>query len=178
MQLINDFQTSVRKAFDEIDPDWEKYNGVVICGTHSPEKTEEAIEVIRLCRESGIPFLGICAGFQLAAIEWARHVLGVTDATSEEFGTGTFVVKKMPGFRVGIKMSQGGFENYWHQYTVDISYLAGLTIFLSEGFADMIKVADKPFFAVQFHPEYNSTPDKPHPLLKNFLKSCKEHTHV
>lgn len=178
MQLINDFQTSVREAFDHIDPNWEKYNGVVICGSHTPEKTEKAIEIIRLCRENGVPFLGICAGFQLAGIEWARNVLGIKDATSEEFGKeGTFVVKKMPGFRAGIRPSILGFENYWHQYTVLPQYLTGLTFTISENeFTDYLEIPGKPFMASQFHPEYNSPKGKPHPLLVNFIKQCKKAT--
>lgn len=36
-------------------------------------------------RENHIPFLGICLGSQIMAIEFARHVLGIADASSEEF---------------------------------------------------------------------------------------------
>ncbi len=41
--------------------------------------------MIRFARENKIPFLGICLGMQLAAIEFARHVLGHHAASSEEF---------------------------------------------------------------------------------------------
>lgn len=36
-------------------------------------------------RENKIPYLGICLGSQIMAIEYARNVLGITDASSEEF---------------------------------------------------------------------------------------------
>lgn len=36
-------------------------------------------------RENNIPFLGICLGSQIMAIEFARNVLGIQDASSEEF---------------------------------------------------------------------------------------------
>ena len=36
-------------------------------------------------REHHTPYLGICLGMQIAAIEFARHVLGITDANSGEF---------------------------------------------------------------------------------------------
>lgn len=36
-------------------------------------------------RENNIPYLGICLGSQIMAIEFARNVLGYTDATSAEF---------------------------------------------------------------------------------------------
>ncbi len=32
---------------------------------------------IKYARESKVPFLGICLGFQLAVVEWARHVLNI-----------------------------------------------------------------------------------------------------
>ena len=42
---------------------------------------------IQYAREQKIPYLGICLGSQLMAIEFARNVLGYTDATSAEFDT-------------------------------------------------------------------------------------------
>ena len=59
MNLLNDFSTSVKKALDEIDPQWEKYEGLIICGTHTPKDWETQIGFIRMARESNIPFLGI-----------------------------------------------------------------------------------------------------------------------
>ncbi len=41
---------------------------------------------IRFARESGIPFLGMCGGFQYALIEYARNVLRLPDADTEENG--------------------------------------------------------------------------------------------
>ncbi len=45
---------------------------------------EGKIEAIRYARESGLPFLGICLGLQMAVIEYARNVCGLTGANSEE----------------------------------------------------------------------------------------------
>ena len=153
MELYNDFVTSVRKAFDEIAPDWESYDGLVIAGTHSPQNVEEQIEKIREAREMGRPALLICLGHQLAAIEYARTVLGIEDATSEEFeATGTFVVKKRGALKVG--WHEG--ESFWNNYEVVIEW-------------------EKPawFFSTQGHPEYTSSIDKPHPLLVQFLTLCR-----
>ncbi|KAI8866630.1 glutamine amidotransferase class-I, partial [Ramicandelaber brevisporus] len=36
-------------------------------------------------RENNVPFLGICLGLQMATVEFARNVCGITNATSEEF---------------------------------------------------------------------------------------------
>jgi CTP synthase len=38
-----------------------------------------------MLRENKIPFLGICLGMQMAVVEFARNVLGLKDANSEEF---------------------------------------------------------------------------------------------
>ena len=45
---------------------------------------EGKIEAIRIARETGIPFLGICLGLQMAVIEYARNVCGLEGANSEE----------------------------------------------------------------------------------------------
>lgn len=153
MQILNDFSTSVHRALKEIDKNYLERNGLVICGTHSPHNTEELIEEIRKARVNGTPFLGICFGHQLAAIEYARNVLGIEDATSEEFGEGTFVVVKRPELNVGLKDG----ESYWHNYDVNIP----------------TKHPDH-FFTCQFHPEYQSSKEKPHPLLVEFIKLCKK----
>lgn len=42
------------------------------------------INAVRLAREKGIPFLGICLGMQMAVIEYARNVMGIADAHSTE----------------------------------------------------------------------------------------------
>lgn len=39
----------------------------------------------KYARENNIPYLGVCLGSQIMAIEFARNVLGITDASSEEF---------------------------------------------------------------------------------------------
>lgn len=45
---------------------------------------EGKIEAVRFARESGLPFLGICLGMQMAVIEFARNVCGLAGANSEE----------------------------------------------------------------------------------------------
>ena len=43
------------------------------------------IETIKYVRENNIPFLGICLGMQMTVVEYARNVLNIKDANSEEF---------------------------------------------------------------------------------------------
>ena len=44
-----------------------------------------ALRAIRFARESGLPLLGTCGGFQHIILEYARHVLGFSDATHAEY---------------------------------------------------------------------------------------------
>jgi CTP synthase (UTP-ammonia lyase) len=50
------------------------------------------LAAIRFARESGLPYLGTCAGFQYALIEFTRNVLGLPDADSAENGPTEHVV--------------------------------------------------------------------------------------
>jgi CTP synthase len=47
------------------------------------------LDAIRYARERNIPFFGICLGLQVAAIEFARNVLGLTECNSTEFNPNT-----------------------------------------------------------------------------------------
>ncbi len=175
MLLLNDFDTSVRRALDEIDPHWEAYEGVIICGSHSPKDVEKQFPIIQVAREGDLPTLGICFGMQLMAVEYARNVLGIRNATSEEFGKGTAVVYQLPGFRIGIREVEGRMESHWHQYAVNQRYIGGeWETIESEGVLELMRLRDHPFYmGVQFHPEYQSSRKKPHPILKEFIKECK-----
>src|SRR5437763_1442167 len=46
---------------------------------------EAALQAIRYARERSVPLLGTCGGCQHIVIEYARHVLGVTDAQHAEY---------------------------------------------------------------------------------------------
>lgn len=43
------------------------------------------IAAARYARENHVPYLGVCLGSQIMAIEFARDILGIADASSEEF---------------------------------------------------------------------------------------------
>ncbi len=60
-------------------------DAVLVPGGFGKRGTEGKIAAIRYARESKKPYLGICLGMQLAVIEFARNVAGLTDANSTEF---------------------------------------------------------------------------------------------
>lgn len=60
-------------------------DGILVPGGFGERGVKGKMEAIRFARENKIPFLGICLGMQLAMIEFARNVLGITEANSMEF---------------------------------------------------------------------------------------------
>ncbi len=67
----------------------KQFNGVIVPGGFGCRGVDGKIEAIKYCRENKIPFLGICLGMQLAAIEYARNVCGLKDANSLEMNEKT-----------------------------------------------------------------------------------------
>ena len=62
-----------------------KYDAVLVPGGFGKRGIEGKIKAARFARENRVPYLGICLGMQVATIEFARHVAGLTDANSTEF---------------------------------------------------------------------------------------------
>ncbi|HLF61386.1 MAG TPA: CTP synthase [Acidimicrobiia bacterium] len=67
----------------------EGLDGIVIPGGFGYRGVEGKIQAIRYARENGVPLLGLCLGLQCAVIEFARNVLGLSDANSSEFDPST-----------------------------------------------------------------------------------------
>lgn len=64
-------------------------NAVLVPGGFGDRGIEGKINAVRYARENKIPYLGICLGMQLAVIEYARSVAGMTGAHSTEFDPAT-----------------------------------------------------------------------------------------
>ncbi len=60
-------------------------DGVIVPGGFGDRGIEGMITAAKYCRENDKPYFGICLGMQIAAIEFARNVVGYADATSREF---------------------------------------------------------------------------------------------
>ncbi len=128
-------------------------NGVIVPGGFGSRGVEGKIACVRHCRENGLPYLGICLGFQVAVIEFARNILGISDASSTEFDPmcGSPVISELPDqkkieglggtMRLGAQDVQiapgtlasflaGGAtsirERFRHRYEVDPSYIERL----------------------------------------------------
>ncbi|MBK8949620.1 MAG: CTP synthase [Flavobacteriales bacterium] len=64
-------------------------SGILVAPGFGHRGIEGKIEAIKYARENKVPFLGICLGMQCAVIEFARHVLGQSDANSTEMNADT-----------------------------------------------------------------------------------------
>ncbi|SNR52141.1 CTP synthase [Halorubrum ezzemoulense] len=78
---------------DETQAEHEKRlaeaDAVVVPGGFGSRGTDGKIEAIRYARENGVPFLGLCLGFQMAVVEHARNILGLDGAHSAEIDPDT-----------------------------------------------------------------------------------------
>ena len=63
--------------------------GVLVPGGFGERGLEGKIAAVQYAREHGVPFLGICLGMQMAVVEYARHVLGLTGAHTSEVDPNT-----------------------------------------------------------------------------------------
>ncbi len=188
---------------------FRKVDGIVVPGGFGERGIEGKIKACQYARENKIPYLGLCLGMQTIAIEFARNVCGMTDASSTEFNSKTKnpVIYIMPNqrkvARKGGTMRLGSYpcilekdsisykaygnkkisERHRHRYEFNDKYR---DIFQKEGMkiagvcpegdlVEIIEITDHPFHVgCQFHPEFKSRPQNPHPLFKEFINTCSK----
>jgi CTP synthase len=82
----------------EVEEHLTGMDAVIVPGGFGTRGVEGKISCVRHCREKGLPYLGICLGFQVAVIEFARNVLGLAEASSTEFNQKTRhpVISELP----------------------------------------------------------------------------------
>ncbi len=70
---------------DETTPaEFADVDGVIVPGGFGTRGAEGKIACVKFARENNVPYLGICFGFQMAVVEFARNVCGLSDANSTE----------------------------------------------------------------------------------------------
>lgn len=185
-------------------------HGILVPGGFGDRGSRGMMEAARIARERRIPYLGICYGFQWAAVEFARHVCGLRDADSTEcrehaphkviyklrdllgvddFGgtmrLGSYPCRLEPGsLAARLYAAPAVSERHRHRYEFNRDYErpltdAGLRISgrSPDGkFVEALELPDHPWFlAVQFHPEFQSKPLRPHPLFAGFVQATHAH---
>jgi len=159
-----------------------------------------ALAAIRYARLSGLPFLGVCGGFQHAIIEYARNVAGMADADHAESNPGaatpvitplacSLVGKSAPVFldptcrTASIYGRWRVVERYHCSYGLNAQYRevierAGLRVVGEDdhGDARVIELAGHPFFiATLFQPQLESASGAPAPLVRALVDAAIFH---
>jgi CTP synthase len=70
----------------DIVAELEPLHGILVPGGFGERGSEGKIASVKFAREREIPFFGICLGMQMACIEGARNLAGITEASTTEFG--------------------------------------------------------------------------------------------
>ena len=193
-------------------------HGILVPGGFGTRGVEGKIAAIRYAREQKIPYLGLCFGMQLAVIEYARHLAGITNAQSEEFNISPCepviylmrqwfdyrlnkVVNRDESSELGGTMRLGAYpcvltpgsladraygtteimERHRHRYEFNNAYRerlekAGLAITGTSPNGELVEIVEIPdhpwFLGCQFHPEFKSRPQAPHPLFRDYVGAC------
>ena len=185
-------------------------DGILICPGFGHRGIEGKILAARYTRENNIPTFGICLGMQMMVIEFARDVLGYSDANSREMDEKTphnvidimedqKNVSNMGGtMRLGAydcMLKQGSRtaaiygqeqikERHRHRYEFNNAFIKeyednGMECVGMNPDSNLVEIVEIPnhrwYIGTQFHPEYQSTVLKPHPLFLDFIKTAVEY---
>lgn len=184
-------------------------DGIVICPGFGQRGIEGKIIAAHYTRTNNIPTFGICLGMQMMVIEFARNVLGYTDANSREIDektthnvidimeeqkniTNMGGTMRLGAYECAIKQNSRTFniynqefiqERHRHRYEFNNEYEKeyeknGMMCVGRNPESGLIEIVEIPslkwYIGTQFHPEYQSTVLKPHPLFLDFIKTAIE----
>ena len=181
--------------------------GIIVPGGFGGRGIEGMVETARYAREHHVPYFGICLGMQIAVIEYARNVAGLSGANSHEFDEHAphQVINFMPG--QNDEIDKGGTlrlgkypcrlqedtaiakcygkaeisERHRHRYEFANEYrkpleAAGLRLSGLSPDGNLVETVEIPgeefYVGVQFHPEFKSRPNRPHPLFVGFIAAA------
>ncbi len=188
--------------FAEID-------GIVVPGGFGERGFEGKVQAARFARLNKIPYLGLCYGLHIMAVEFARAHFGSDEANTTENdaetpyaiitlldeqrrvvdkgGTmrlGSYRCRLVPGTRAHSAYAVDEvIERHRHRYEFNNEFRRELDeagLIASGTSADgtlveICEVRDHPWMVgSQFHPEFRSRPNRPHPLFKGFLAAAVE----
>ncbi|MFY9741322.1 MAG: CTP synthase [Candidatus Sulfotelmatobacter sp.] len=74
---------------ESVQAQLEGYDGILVPGGFGKRGIEGMLIAIRYARENKVPYFGICLGMQTACVEFARNVVGLSEANSSEFDQAT-----------------------------------------------------------------------------------------
>lgn len=184
-------------------------DAILVPGGFGVRGIEGKILAAKYAREHCVPYLGLCLGSQIMAMEFARNLCGLALANSEEFDEHAkhkivhFMVDQKTIRQKGGTMRLGAYpciiqegtlaheaygsteisERHRHRFEFNNLYRELLE---SKGFVisgtspdgelvEIVELRDHPcMIASQFHPEFKSRPNRPHPLFSLWARKAKE----
>ena len=188
----------------------EDAHGILVPGGFGSRGTRGMMKAAEFARETGVPFFGICYGFQWATVEFARNVCGLEGADSTEVdenaphkviyklrallgvddlgGTmrlGRYACQLVPG-SVAERIYGASLVHERHRHRFEFNCLyepslleKGMRVSGRSPDGKFVEIAELPshpwFIAVQFHPEFQSRPLRPHPLFASFVEASYKH---
>jgi CTP synthase (UTP-ammonia lyase) len=201
---------SNRQLGQDVKADWvstanidismmNEYSAIWVAPGSPYKNMEKTLEAIRYARENNVPCLGTCGGFQHMVIEYARNVLGYTDAQHAEYdpyASNLFISSlacSLAGKEMNLRFVAGSRiaeiygaleakEHYYCNFGVNPDVVPLLEDGMlqivgsdSEGEVRVLELSAHPFFmATLFVPQTRSRPERPHPLVTSFLKAALE----
>ncbi|PYR78619.1 MAG: CTP synthetase [Acidobacteria bacterium] len=188
----------------------DEAHGILVPGGFGSRGTRGMMKAAEYSRTHGVPFFGICYGFQWATVEFARNVCALDGADSTEVDENAphkviYKLRDLLGVdELGGTMRLGRYacdlapgsvarriygqdqiwERHRHRFEFNCLYeptLAqnGMKVSGRSPDGKFVEIAELPshpwFVAVQFHPEFQSKPLKPHPLFASFVEASYRH---
>jgi len=173
-----------------------QYDGFLIAPGGPYKNIENVLDIIEHARVNNIPCLGTCSGFQAMVIEYARNILGATNAQHEEYNpnsTELFITKLscslkgremelnlVPDSKVASLYGKSQVkEKYYCSFGVNPEYLQeiknGPIIFGGSDSEGEVRILEYPghvfFIGTLFVPQVQSTSSTPHPLVTGFIEA-------
>jgi CTP synthase len=188
----------------------EDAHGILVPGGFGSRGTRGMMKAAEYARSHGVPYFGICYGFQWSTVEYARNVCGLEGADSTEVDENApykviYKLRDLLGVddlggtmrlgRYACQLAPGSlaekiygtsliYERHRHRYEFNCLYeetltTKGMRISGRSPDGKFVEIAELPthpwYLAVQFHPEFRSKPDKPHPLFASFVEASQAH---
>jgi CTP synthase len=185
-------------------------HGILVPGGFGSRGTRGMMKAAEHARTRGIPYFGICYGFQWSTVEFARNVCSLEGADSTECDENAphkviYKLRDLLGVdelggtmrlgRYACELAPGSLaqqvygaslihERHRHRYEFNCLYeqvltTNGMKISGRSPDGKFVEIAELPghpwYVAVQFHPEFQSKPDKPHPLFASFIEASHRH---
>ena len=188
----------------------EGAHAILVPGGFGSRGTRGMMKAAEYARGHGVPFFGICYGFQWATVEFARNVCGLEGADSTEVDENAphkviYKLRDLLGVddlggtmrlgRYACELTPGSVaeriygtslvhERHRHRFEFNCLYESevtarGMRVSGRSPDGKFVEIAELPshpwFVAVQFHPEFQSRPLRPHPLFASFIGAALQH---